>query len=216
MKECVTREYICQIYQHHNNDAMMGAIASQTTSLTTVYSNVYSGADETSKLRVTALCGRNSPVTGEFTAQRASKVKKCFHLLTSSWWYVTISALGSHWISLTHTIQNSFEVHLRLLIFAMEMSMGLLYSYVYPCVSAYTIVYHLAFRVASFSWTQVFASFEIHIKEPWFILSLLLLLQVYSHVTCTDITRSIPPNLKNQISQVLHTVHFTNVKASDK
>ena len=40
----------------------MSLIASQITSLTIVYS----------KLRVTGLCERNSPVTGEFHAQRAS------------------------------------------------------------------------------------------------------------------------------------------------
>ena len=49
----------------------MGAMAPQITSLTIVYSTVYSGADQR-KLRVTGLCEGNSPVTGEFPAQRAS------------------------------------------------------------------------------------------------------------------------------------------------
>ena len=40
----------------HYNDVIMGAIASQITNLTSVYSMV------TSKLRVTGLCARNSPV----------------------------------------------------------------------------------------------------------------------------------------------------------
>ena len=44
----------------------MGAIASQITSLTIVYSTVYSEADKkTSKLRVNGLCAENSPETGE-------------------------------------------------------------------------------------------------------------------------------------------------------
>ena len=49
----------------------MDMMASQITSLTIVYSTVYSGADQkkTSKLRVTGLCVENSPVTGEFPAQ---------------------------------------------------------------------------------------------------------------------------------------------------
>ena len=38
---------------------------------------------KTSKLRVTGLCEGNSPVTGEFPAQRGSKRGKCFHLMTS-------------------------------------------------------------------------------------------------------------------------------------
>ena len=52
----------------------MGAMVSQITSLTIVYSTVCSGADkkQTSKLRVTALCEGNSQVTGEFPAQMAS------------------------------------------------------------------------------------------------------------------------------------------------
>ena len=39
-----------------------------------VYSTVYSGTDQRKKstLRVTGLCEGNSPVTGEFPAQRAS------------------------------------------------------------------------------------------------------------------------------------------------
>ena len=41
---------------------------------------------KTSKLRVTGLCAGNSPVTFEFSAQRASYAEiKCFHLMTSSW-----------------------------------------------------------------------------------------------------------------------------------
>ena len=50
----------------------MGVMAFQITSLAIVYSTVYSGADKkkTSKLRVTGLCAGNSPVTGEFPAQR--------------------------------------------------------------------------------------------------------------------------------------------------
>ena len=51
----------------------MGAIASQITSLTIVYSTVYSKT--TSKLRVTDLCVGNSPLTGEFPAQMASNAE---------------------------------------------------------------------------------------------------------------------------------------------
>ena len=61
----------------------MTAMASQITSLTVVYSTVYSGADQRKhqKLRVTGLCARNSPVTGEFPAQMASNVEN-----VSIWW----------------------------------------------------------------------------------------------------------------------------------
>ena len=61
----------------------MSAMGSRITSLTAVYSSVYSGADKkkTSKLRVTDLCEGNSPVTGEFPAQRASNADN-----VSIWW----------------------------------------------------------------------------------------------------------------------------------
>ena len=68
----------------------MGAMVSQTTSLTIVYSTVYSGTDQrkTSKLRVTGLCVGNSPVTGEFPAQTVNNAENVFiqwrhHVITS-------------------------------------------------------------------------------------------------------------------------------------
>ena len=55
----------------------MDSMASQITSLTIVYSAVYSGVDQTktSKLRVTGLCAENSPLTGDFPAQGASNTE---------------------------------------------------------------------------------------------------------------------------------------------
>ena len=54
----------------------MGVIASQITSLTIVYSTVYSGADHRNiKLRIIGLCAVNSPVTGEVPAQMASNAE---------------------------------------------------------------------------------------------------------------------------------------------
>ena len=52
----------------------MNAMVPQITSLTIIYSTVNSDADQrnSSTLRVTGLCEMNSPVTGEFPAQRAS------------------------------------------------------------------------------------------------------------------------------------------------
>ena len=64
-------EAICLI---HYDDVIMSAIAPQTTSLTIVYSTVYSwrGSRKTSKPRVIGLC---SPVTSEIPAQRASNAE---------------------------------------------------------------------------------------------------------------------------------------------
>ena len=63
----------------HHSDVIMSAIASQITGVSIVYSTVCS--KKTSKLRVTGLCEGNSPVTGEFPAQRASNAD-FFHLMT--------------------------------------------------------------------------------------------------------------------------------------
>ena len=65
------------------SDVIMGTMASQITSRTIVYSTVYSRrrSKKTSKLRVTGLCARNSPVTGEFPAQMASNAED-----VSIWW----------------------------------------------------------------------------------------------------------------------------------
>ena len=66
----------------HNDDVMIGAMASQITSLTIVYSTVYSGADQKNikAPRHWPLCGI-SPVTGEFPAQMASNAENF-----SIWW----------------------------------------------------------------------------------------------------------------------------------
>ena len=71
----------------HYNDVIISAMASQTISLTIVCWTVYSKrrSKETSKLRVTGLCEGNSPVTGEFPAQRASNAENVSTLMTSSW-----------------------------------------------------------------------------------------------------------------------------------
>ena len=65
------------------NGVIMSTMASQITSLTIVYSTVYSRrrSKKTPKLRVTGLCEGNSPVTGEFPAQRASNAEN-----VSIWW----------------------------------------------------------------------------------------------------------------------------------
>ena len=60
----------------------MGVMASQITSLTIVYSIVYSGADQRKhQSSVTGLCAGNSPVTNEFPAQMACNAKN-----VSIWW----------------------------------------------------------------------------------------------------------------------------------
>ena len=65
------------------SDVIMDAIASQTTSLTIVYSTVYSSVDQRKHVSSASLtfCGGNSPVTGEFPAQMTSNAEN-----VSIWW----------------------------------------------------------------------------------------------------------------------------------
>ena len=61
----------------------MGTIASQVTSLTIVYSTIYSDADQRKyqSSASLAICAGNSPVHGEFPAQMASNMEN-----VSIWW----------------------------------------------------------------------------------------------------------------------------------
>ena len=66
----------------HYSDVIMGAMTSWITSLTIVYSTVYSAADQrkhqssaSQKLRVAGLCEGNSLVTGKFPTQMTSNAE---------------------------------------------------------------------------------------------------------------------------------------------
>ena len=72
----------CSIFKHYN-DVIMSVIASQITSLTIVYSTVYSGVDQRKypSSASPAFCAGNSPMVGELPAQRASNAEN-----VSIWW----------------------------------------------------------------------------------------------------------------------------------
>ena len=79
---------------NHYNDVIMGAMTSQITSLTIVYSR-HRKSKKTSKLCITGLCEGNSSVTDEFSAQRASNAEN----FSPSWryhviMYTYVSTLG--------------------------------------------------------------------------------------------------------------------------
>ena len=71
----------------------MGMIASQITSLTIVYSTVYSGAYQR-KIKGP----RHWPLRGEFTGDQwiprtnGQLREKCFHLMTSSWYIISLNS----------------------------------------------------------------------------------------------------------------------------
>ena len=60
----ITKRSTAKLWTYHNSDVIMSPMASQITSITIVYSTVYSGVDERKhQFRVTDLCEGNSPVT---------------------------------------------------------------------------------------------------------------------------------------------------------
>ena len=61
----------------------MSAMASQITGVSIVYSTVFSGTDQRKhqSSALLAICAGNTPVTGEFSAQRASNAED-----VSIWW----------------------------------------------------------------------------------------------------------------------------------
>ena len=90
----------------HYSYVIMRAMASQITSLAIVYPTVYSSADHRkhqSSVRVTGLCAGNSPVTGEFPAQRAGSAEN-----VSIWWrhHGVLTTLG---MRLRHTEDRLYE-----------------------------------------------------------------------------------------------------------
>ena len=68
-------------FHTHYSDVIKSAMASQSTSLTIVYSTIYSGVDQRKHQSSTSLFEGNSPVTGEFFAQMASNAEN-----VSIWW----------------------------------------------------------------------------------------------------------------------------------
>ena len=107
---------------HHYCDAIMGAMASQITSLTIVYSTVHSGTDQRkhqSSAPLHGLCVGNSPVTSEFLAQMASNAKNA-----SIWWrqhdgmwilvrltllrgWLLVGLLVGRWRCVTHRLRHA-------------------------------------------------------------------------------------------------------------
>ena len=96
--------WLHKICRFRYDDFIMSAMAPQITSLTIICSSVYSGADKKiSKLRVTALCAGNSPVTGEFPSQKASNAEN-----VSIWWrhHILFCRFFLWWIG-THMHNNN-------------------------------------------------------------------------------------------------------------
>ena len=75
----------------HYNDVIMGAITSQITSLTIVYSTVYSGADQRKHQSSASLAFVRGIHRGPVNSPHKGPVaRKCFHLMTSSCYVIVL------------------------------------------------------------------------------------------------------------------------------
>ena len=98
----------------HHSDVIMSMMASQITSLTIIYSTVYSRcrSTKTSKLSVTGLCEGNSPVTGEFPTQRARNTEN-----VSIWWsHHDVKHFVNHIFCANNV---NFDFHLKIISFVL-------------------------------------------------------------------------------------------------
>ena len=78
--------FCCALLCTHYNDVMMGVMASQITSLTIVYSTVYSGADQrTHQSSVSLAFVRRIHWWPVNSPHKWPVTRKCFHLMMSSW-----------------------------------------------------------------------------------------------------------------------------------
>ena len=84
----------------HYDDVIMGTIASQITSLTSVYSTVYSGADQSKHQSSASLAFVWGIHRGRWIPRSNGQLRgKCFHLMTSPW----------YWFTFKQTIMNTFK-----------------------------------------------------------------------------------------------------------
>ena len=78
----VSFHFVKEILMHYS-DVIMSVMASNHQPHDCLLKRLFRPrSKKTSKLRLTGLCDRNSPVTGEFPTQRASKVEN-----VSFWWH---------------------------------------------------------------------------------------------------------------------------------
>ena len=95
----IKAEHCIHVSEKNYSGVIMGTMASQITSLTIIYSSVYSRlrSKKTSKLRVTGPCAGISLVTGEFPAQKVSNAENAF-----IWWH--------HHEPGHHRFENTFQL----------------------------------------------------------------------------------------------------------
>ena len=118
----------------HHSDVIMGAMASEITGVSIVYSNGCSGADQRKHQSFASLAFVRGPVTNEFPAQRANNVENI-----SIWWLHRVD--GLLWVDIWKDINLRF-LALNSRPFPTEMSINGLASF---CL---LLVYRTGLRIA--------------------------------------------------------------------
>ena len=87
---------------HHYTDVIMTTMASQITSLTVVYSTVYSDADQRKHQSSASLAFVWGIHRDRWIPRTKGQLRgKCFHLMTSSWQECSL-ALSNQYVQVTH------------------------------------------------------------------------------------------------------------------
>ena len=109
----------------HYNDVIMTTIASQITSLTVVYSTVYSDADQRKHQSSASLAFVWGIHRDRWIPRTKGRLRgKCFHLITSSWWWWRGWMYGI--VSEVTSDQSACRRHIQLWIMGVHKWMSLL------------------------------------------------------------------------------------------
>ena len=95
--------YVYWTCRNHYGDVIMGTMASEITSLTIVYSTVYSGADQRKHQSSASLAFVRGIHRGPVNSQHKWPVtRKMFHLMTSSWLCISQIMTYARKMTLSH------------------------------------------------------------------------------------------------------------------
>ena len=129
----------------HYNDVIMSAISSQITSLTIVYSTVYSAADQRKHQRSASLAIVRGIHRGPVNSpHKWSVTRKCFHLMTSSCGIIVRPGCGIYRLMFT----PSSSTPLTLTWYAIPLLKNNFHIFIFLWTKC------IAFKVANIFWDQ--------------------------------------------------------------
>ena len=139
---------------YHYCDAIMGTIASEITSLTIVYTTVYSDAEQSKHQSSASLAFVWGIHRDRWIPRTKGQLRgKCFHLMTSSWWYS--QGLVNYWLRSADFLKQ----------FPSNLKFGGYIHYGTPQTWFTLAAFHL---IVAVSWPLVSRAFSLHLQtKPW-------------------------------------------------